>query len=148
MDEEFENFKSKSSETFEDILKKLDSRGSAAKLSPVKSSSSNSTIGNTSSTSTFAPLFNPDSSAKTSTQKTTRGRGAATRGRGRGRGASTATSDAANTTTTSTRKPSARSKMPSLIDTLGTASKTSRPQRQTTAKTGNTSKTIYISDSD
>lgn len=142
MDEEFANFLAKSNDTYNEILKNLDERG-GEKMSPPKTSSRDSVIGNSSSNDSLAPVFNPENSAKTSTQKPTRGRGSSTRGRGRGRGASNSTS--VNETKTSS-KSTGKSKMPSLFETLGTASKTARPQRA--AKATDTSKSIYISDSD
>lgn len=139
MDEEFLNFRTKENETYNDVLKSLDERGNEPPQ-PKKTSKSKSVIENSSSTDSLAPIFNPDSSAKTSTQKGARGRGAS--GRGRGRGASTST--AANETKNTSRSTS-KSKMPTLMESLGTASK--RPQRGST-KAADVSKTIYIDDSD
>lgn len=132
MDDEFGNYLAKSNDTFTEILKTLDERGNE-RMSPLKATRSDS------NTDSNAPIFNPDNSAKSTTQKSTRGRGSSTRGRPRGRGASTSVSSANETKTT--LKGTGKTKMTSLFETLGTASKTTRPQRTTT-------KTICISDSD
>lgn len=142
MEEEFSNFQAKSNDTYHDILKNLDERAVFTKASPNKTTSSSSVNGNSSSNVSTAPVFDPDSSAKTSTQKTARGRSAPAKGRGRGRGASTSAANESKTTSRSTAKP----KMAPLFQTLGTASKSARPQRA--AAKADTSKAIYISDSD